>query len=505
MTMEKILILLLEITLYSTILLLGILAFQKVFEKHISAKLKYGVWFLLLLRFLIPVTFESNIQLVPIAPNMSSISNYSEDYSKPDKKEQDNNEIIDATKVAPVETTNETTNKVEPKNAWQRLVYAHWPDMLLTIWLMGTGIMLGKLCIRYYKFNRYIKRNAKSPSEEIKQQLYHQKTKLQIQKNIGLKMLAELSSPALIASLKPTVLLPETIEANALEFGILHELTHYKRKDHLMVLLLHILSCIHWFNPAVWIAKKCILADMELVCDAQVAAYLTKKERRTYAQTLIGLPVDGNYKKLAVGMRGATKKNTIEKRIKSIMMNRKTKHFAYVSLLLLVMLMGMLCFTTACTSTAAQGAEPSESVASVESEANNQEENDEQGSVILPVYEDDFTKAGKQKPQAMETALTYVAQKLPEKEVVAYYTDAIQVLYDDNNQKTNSMLIDCYIIFSDETAIYIGVDTPQFTIHTMGELISTKDTDAFLSKEDLAEYLSNPDAAKWFSPYMDKR
>ena len=64
--MASVLDVLLQITIYAGILFLVIVAFKKIFHKHISASLNYLVWALLIVRLLVPVTIESDLRLLAI-------------------------------------------------------------------------------------------------------------------------------------------------------------------------------------------------------------------------------------------------------------------------------------------------------------------------------------------------------------------------------------------------------------------------------------------------------
>ena len=95
------------------------------------------------------------------------------------------------------------------------------------------------------------------------------------------------SSPLLIGFFRPCIILPTTdIPKDDLKYTLLHELTHFKRKDMFYKWLAQITICLHWFNPFVYIMEHEISRECELSCDEEMIRSLNEKERRKYGDTL---------------------------------------------------------------------------------------------------------------------------------------------------------------------------------------------------------------------------
>ncbi len=73
---------------------------------------------------------------------------------------------------------------------------------------------------------------------------------------------------------------------------LLHELAHFKRGDHYLRLLEFITTCLYWWNPVVWIARRELRRSEELCCDEIVVQELPRS-RRSYAQLIIQA-IDGS-------------------------------------------------------------------------------------------------------------------------------------------------------------------------------------------------------------------
>jgi len=66
--MERIVDILIEVSLYSAIITIFILLFRAVFKNCISPRVQYAMWLLLVLRLMLPVTIESGLHIESILP-----------------------------------------------------------------------------------------------------------------------------------------------------------------------------------------------------------------------------------------------------------------------------------------------------------------------------------------------------------------------------------------------------------------------------------------------------
>ncbi|HWB61161.1 MAG TPA: ankyrin repeat domain-containing protein, partial [Chthoniobacteraceae bacterium] len=99
-------------------------------------------------------------------------------------------------------------------------------------------------------------------------------------------------SPALLGVLHPMLLIPRA-EAAAFspedwEHIFMHELAHFRRRDHWMQLVQLAALCVHWFNPLVWIGFRYLRADRELATDELALKHLAGGDRAAaYGGTLL--------------------------------------------------------------------------------------------------------------------------------------------------------------------------------------------------------------------------
>ena len=117
-------------------------------------------------------------------------------------------------------------------------------------------------------------------------------------------------SPAVYGIIKPRIILPATVSTSDINYILEHERIHIRRLDNLWRVIAVITSCVHWFNPLVWIFLKYFLTDMELACDAGVLKKLDEGGKKTYASVLLSCAAGKTY--YASAFAGAKTKLRIE-------------------------------------------------------------------------------------------------------------------------------------------------------------------------------------------------
>ncbi len=127
----------------------------------------------------------------------------------------------------------------------------------------------------------------------------------------------------------PKIYLPEGLDESRMEYVILHEQTHIRRKDYLFKLLGFGALCLHWFNPLVWIAFKLAEKDMEMSCDEAVIKDMSRSEKRRYSTTLLTIGTQRNLGNTAIAFSEGETKD----RIKNVLgfIKPKQKYIALVA------------------------------------------------------------------------------------------------------------------------------------------------------------------------------
>jgi hypothetical protein len=198
------------------------------------------------------------------------------------------------------------------------------------------------------------------------------KAALGIRGKIQLFVQKEPAGPALIFPNR--ILMPPEVlsmDPHKLNMSMIHELTHYKRKDHILGLALLILRTVYWFNPFVRLAVRQIRGDIETACDSDVVKHWKPDERNCYAHTVLSLFGQESREHILVGMALGKSRKNIEQRIRGIYMKNKSKTSIKVITVLLAFTLGIGCFTTALYPATAEAAGGVQNVMSHDEQAAN--------------------------------------------------------------------------------------------------------------------------------------
>ena len=340
---------LVQVALYSAAITAGILLFRFIFKNRISSKLQYLMWWLLILRLLMPVTpdigLHFNLQdmllkqahqaelptpapVLDVAPASAPIAQSS--YESVAPAVQPDTDVAPSQHVNPAKSTD-------------------WYSIVFVVWLLGAIGFLGWLIfvkLRYYESLQHLM--ASGPREVY--ELYDRCCKELGVKPLPLWIVDKSMSPGRAFFGEPVLLVPLSLcgDESRLRFALLHELTHKKRGDHYMTLLLNILRAVYWFDPVVHFAFSELRSDMESACDSDVLAYIGHEQKRGYLTVILDMfsydtePI--------LGMSQIRSKRMAKQRMKGAFMKNRTSPAFRAITLCIALIMSLCCFTTACQS-----------------------------------------------------------------------------------------------------------------------------------------------------------
>ncbi len=166
-------------------------------------------------------------------------------------------------------------------------------------------------------------------------------------RNVAMRVTDRAGAPLTYGVIRPVILLPRALdrtEGGPLGFVLAHELAHIRRLDALRKLVLAGVTCVHWFNPLVWLMLVLANRDMELACDQAVVRALGSDIRRDYAHVLLDMEAR---RAGLTGFASGFSRNAIEERIHSIMKTRKRPFWSVLLALALVLSVGAAFATAA--------------------------------------------------------------------------------------------------------------------------------------------------------------
>ncbi len=303
--------LLLEWVVSAAVLILVVLLLRAALGKHIGAGMRYGLWAVVLVRLLMPVSFlavtvpelptwtppegmrEESIYLLPVdsTPAEESDVRFAED-----GRVEDPNSFGYARLEDGGRTVTRYAEKISPL------------ELLGWIWAAGAVVMAAILIAANARFALRLRR-VRRPLKEAGAP-------------VPVYVAPALPSPCLSGLFRPAVYVTEEVAADPvmLRHVLAHELTHYGHQDHLWSVLRGAALAVHWWNPLVWLAAVCSRRDGELACDEGALKRLGDGERAAYGETLLALvtakPKPADLLSFATTMTG--EKRSLRERIRCV-------------------------------------------------------------------------------------------------------------------------------------------------------------------------------------------
>ena len=287
---------LLEIGVYALVIFGAVLAFRRVFHNKTRPALRFGLWLLLLLRLTVPFTVNSAIHLIvlPASQPTEAVAARTEASAQPIRPATVTNPTARPT-GAP-EAAKAPTEEAQAERAPAvGLGVSQW---LVLLWALGAAAFLVRRVWMRGLLAARIRSCARVPDPKIAREFRQLCRQMHIRRPVRLMEMEDIVSPALTIGLRPTVLLPSSLMGEDREqerrFALLHELTHLKRGDHLVMLWYGVLRCIWWFHPVLWLMEKPFRMDMESACDARAVRGMSRQEKLAYAALLLELSGEGS-------------------------------------------------------------------------------------------------------------------------------------------------------------------------------------------------------------------
>lgn len=176
-----------------------------------------------------------------------------------------------------------------------------------------------------------------------------------LRRRVRVRQSDRVATPLTYGTVRPVVLMPADFawrDADAARYVLVHELTHIRRFDGILKLVLAIAACIHWFNPFAWAMYALANRDIELSCDEAVVRSCGISSRGAYARTLLAMGErEGGLVPL---LQSGFGKTALEERIGAIMRIRRTSLAAAAASLALVVAIPAALATSAVEEPAAQ-------------------------------------------------------------------------------------------------------------------------------------------------------
>ena len=181
-----------------------------------------------------------------------------------------------------------------PPLPWQTEIWNalanHWPACLFAAWA-ASSLLLGAVTLgRVFRLKSAVQRATVSgPSVDQDVQLLADR--LGIRRIPRVRFIAGTAPPMLLSIFgRPEVVIPiqlwDRLARGQQQTLLVHELSHLRRGDHWVRCLEILATCVYWWHPATWLARRAFREAEEQCCDAWVV-WAMPDSSRTYMSTLL--------------------------------------------------------------------------------------------------------------------------------------------------------------------------------------------------------------------------
>lgn len=204
--------------------------------------------------------------------------------------------------------------------------------ILCSIWLLGSVVTLSLQTRELFRQLRIHKTQPVAPADSALQAIGERAAiAVSCEKPPRLYTVTGLASPVMIGFIHPYILFPDYMlfyQDREIEYILRHEISHYMGGDNWIRLILQLLICIFWWNPAVYFLRQNVVQLLELRCDNRACHALTENSRLEYASVLVrslkeaeSLPTS----QLILGFVGSRYKAFVRQRIQILLSPPPTK------------------------------------------------------------------------------------------------------------------------------------------------------------------------------------
>lgn len=254
--------------------------------KSLEPKLIRVLWLLILVKMVVPIGIESDINVLKYLSGDNHMIIQPEQQFVPSGNASVHLEQIYEGKGLEIlggpTYVDEQVGTVQPSYDW-----------IIWIWLVGVVALsvyfVTMHIIMHFRIIRHLQ-----PVKGYEYKLMKQSCQV-----VGIKGKVELYQseachvPVATGLIRSRVIIPSNLinelSKEEVKQVLIHELVHIKSRDPLVLVVALILQIGHWFNPVTWFGFKTLRDDLELYCDDKTLSLIGAKERGSYGLLLVKL------------------------------------------------------------------------------------------------------------------------------------------------------------------------------------------------------------------------
>lgn len=179
--------------------------------------------------------------------------------------------------------------------------------VLAAVWFMVSAVLILKFICQYTKAVRKILADDICEEEQCVRIFRQILNESENEMGIAVRRSGHVRIPMGIGIFQKTILLPqEDYDDSQLYYILRHEYTHFKNRDLLIKIFVHIFCCVYWWNPVVYLMKKDLAQILEIKCDIDVTDSMKDSDKVKYLTTIVSVLKNAGVRKREETFYGAT-------------------------------------------------------------------------------------------------------------------------------------------------------------------------------------------------------
>nr|WP_300659950.1 M56 family metallopeptidase [uncultured Acetatifactor sp.] len=310
-------------TLGGSILLIGYLVWERLFEKSMTQHMGYAALVTVLLIYLVPWVWIKGIYRFVLFAFW------------------DESVIGDAKGLVNIADLKTQESAYRTEDYRVLVIFA-------VIWFIGAFAIMIVKTFRYIHMRRGLYGlSIKCGDENLDETVERLRKELRCRRKPKVVWTRVNNKTFTLGAICPIIFLQKDYDDGELYWILKHEMTHIVRGDLLIKMLLEFASCLYWFNPFIYVLTHRLEFMSEASCDERVLKGCDEKEREMYIE-LLDKNKDGNRVEIPFCSALEDGDRDIDKRIKLLKEMRtikgKKKLFAVCVFVFLVVANSLIAF-----------------------------------------------------------------------------------------------------------------------------------------------------------------
>lgn len=226
-------------------------------------------------------------------------------------------------------------------------------QLLYLVWFLGFVVFFIRLLIALRQQINFLRRSSSYPTPKRLASLAAQAAReVGCFYEVKVYTVSDFPTAALIGIYHPVIIIPESmleLSDTELDFILRHEICHYLGNDIWIRLLLQLLLCILWWNPASYLLRRCVIQLLELRSDRRACCTLNEASRINYSQTLITTLklAHSNYTSFVPYFAGSLYRSCYARRVKNLLTPSPSKppRWKFITTISLCLLLFLASYT----------------------------------------------------------------------------------------------------------------------------------------------------------------